>query len=258
MIIKTDDELFELSVQAALRIPPKNSIGTKSEHRLHGALKYYFQPDDTFHEIRTDGYICDALDGDTVIEIQTSAFERLRKKLGVLLKTHPVTVIYPIIREKRIQTVYSGSGEHSERKSPQKGSITDIFSELYKIREYITHPGFCLKIAIVDAEEKRIYPKARKDRKPFQKPIKTERIPTGLVQIISFGTKDDYRYFLPENLPETFGSKEFAKTASVPRTLACSILLILTITGVVERIGMRGKAYIYRISDTIPENPENT
>lgn len=242
-----ENELFELSVQAAMRIPPKNVIGTKSEHRVHGALKYFFQPCDDYHEIKLEGFICDATDSEynEVFEIQTRDFSKLRKKLQHLLLSHPVTVIHPITVEKRLTVIYEESGEASVRKSPKKAVLDDIFDELYRIRDYLPCPNLRILAAEIKVHETRVYKGLKGDRKPFQKPISVERVPTELVGITEINYPDSYLSKLPSSLPECFTSGDLARESNLARAKASFILKLLTELGFVTRVGRDKRGYIY-------------
>jgi predicted transcriptional regulator len=248
-----DNELFELSVQAAMRLPPKNVIGTQSEHRVHGALKYLFQPCDNFHEIKLEGFICDATDKDLkeVFEIQTRAFDRLRDKLSKLLLSHPVTVIYPVIAEKRLIVVYEESGESSVRKSTKKGRLTDIFEELYKIREFLPYHMLKIKAVVMHADETRVYPGTKEKRRSRQKPKNVIRVPTKLIEIIDITYPKTYLELIPQTLPNEFNSSELAKAIGTSRQRAGSILHLLNELGFVKRVGRNKKGYIYERANPV-------
>ena len=245
------NELFELAVQASTRIPPKNVIGTKSEYRLHGALKYYFQPDDNLHEVKIDNFICDAIseDGGEIIEIQTRALSHLKKKLAALTKKHLVTVVYPVIVEKQVYVTYTESGETSIRKSPKKGKPTDLFYEIYSLRDYLGCANLRFRVALLTADEFRVYSGTKDTRKAFQKPISIERIPTDLIEVITLDTPSDYKKFLPSGLPECFNSDIFTKAIGIPRSDASYIINPLTWLGVLHQIGKVGNARIYEIAE---------
>ena len=245
-----ENELFELAVQASTRIPPKNVIGTKSEYRLHGALKYYFQPDDSLHEIKISGFICDAVNEDEseVIEIQTRAFSHLKKKLSELTKSHTVTVIYPVITEKRVLVTYAESGETSIRKSPKKGRASDIFYEIYSLRDFLENKNLRFKIALLKSDEYRVYSGTKDSRKPFQKPFSIERIPTELIEVIDLFKPSDYRRFLPSSLPECFDSELFSNALGIPRKEASYFINPLKWLGVIKQIGTVNQARIYEIT----------
>lgn len=240
-------ELFDLACQAAILVPPKSSVGTLSEHRLHSAIKYYVQPDMEFHEVRVDGFICDAVreDGE-VLEIQTGAFFPLRKKLERLLPSHPVTVIYPVVTEKRLLVTYEESGECSIRKSPKKATPYNAFAELYRIRDYISNENFHFRMISVTCDEHRLYLGTKDGRKPFQKPIKTERIPVSLVGDVCFYNMKELRSVLPADLPENFDTKILSDMAGISRDLAGITLRVTTELGITEVACVMGRRKIYR------------
>ena len=55
-------------------------IGTLSEKTLHAVLKHYYAPDEDMHEIPIENYVADIYTGTEIIEIQTRAMNRMRKK----------------------------------------------------------------------------------------------------------------------------------------------------------------------------------
>lgn len=245
-----ENELFSLAVLASLRIPPKDVIGTKSEHRLHGALKYYFQPDDRFHEVRVERYVCDAVseDGETVTEIQSRAFYRLKPKLEVLLKNKKVNIVYPIITEKHIYTVYAESGETSKRKSPKRGNLYDIFKEMYSLREFFGNENLTFTAAQLHCDEIRTYKGTKSQYRPGRKPIKVERIPTELISLTNITDALSLIRFIPAGLDERFDSALFAKAAGLNREAVGYTLNTLKAYGSVNLIGKEGRKNIFEIA----------
>lgn len=241
-----DVELFELALEAALRIESSRGIGTLAEHKLHHTLKYYVQPDNAFHEIKRCGFVCDAVNDDGVLEIQTRSFDRLRKKLDVLLDEGAFTVVYPMIVEKRLITTELSTGEVKIRKSPVKGSLYDLFRELYRISGYVLHSNFRLRVIAVKADEHRVRDSSVKRRRREKRYVSTERIPTALISDKTYSAPSDYAEFLPSELPELFGTKEFSEASGISKSDASLILRVLTEIGVAVRDGKRGNAYLYR------------
>ncbi len=246
-----DKELFELAVLASENIIEKNSsIGTKSELHVHAALKYYLQPDLSMHEIKRSGFICDAVTEDGVIEIQTASFGSLTRKLEKLLPENLFTVVYPVIKSKLIITADSESGEITERKSPKKAGIYSVFRELCKISEYVKHPNFRLKLAVLSVKEKRIkFPEkiSSKNRRSRSKNyVKIARIPTELVEEIDLSSLDDYKKFIPNGLAESFFSADVAACAGIKRSEACALLKFLNDVGLVVRLERSRNGYLYR------------
>lgn len=244
-----DIELFELACAASLRVPPKSSVGTLSEHRLHSTIKYYLQPDMEFHEVRVDGFICDAVHEDGVFEIQTASFYSLRKKLERLLPNRSVTVVYPVITEKRVIVTYEESGECSVRKSPKKATAYNAFIELYRIKDFLSDKNFHFRIISVTCDEHRLYKGTKDGRKPFQKPIKTERIPTSLINDVYFPDAKALRSILPDSLPENFDAKILSDTAKIPRDLASLTLRLTTELGITELACVIGRRKVFRFCD---------
>lgn len=241
------NELFELAVMASTKIPPKNVIGTKTEHRVHGALKYFFQPNDQYHEVRVERFICDATDSDLheITEIQTKGFGLLRKKLDKLLQSHPVNLIYPIIEEKRIISIYSESGEATVRKSPKRTTLYDTVSELSAIHSYLPHPNLHIKAVYLKIDETRVFSGEKSARKPFQKPISVEKVPTELIKTEDIIYPDFYLSFLKNISNGQFTSNDFARANGISVAEARYLLYLLTELGTVLRTGKRNKAYIY-------------
>ena len=82
-----DRERFERALALA-NAPTPTCIGTLSERVTHRVLKYYFEPDPNFHEVKYLGSVADIKNSDGIIEIQTKGLDRLRGKLHKFLPTY--------------------------------------------------------------------------------------------------------------------------------------------------------------------------
>jgi hypothetical protein len=132
------------------------SIGTLGEKTLHAALKRHCEPAEAFHEAHVGRFVADILTDSGIIEIQTQAFNRLRGKLDAFLADRVVTLVYPIVRLKRILWVDAATGEVlRSRRSPKRGSFYCAFAELYKIKRQLLHPNLRLRLILLDAAERR-------------------------------------------------------------------------------------------------------
>ena len=121
-------------------------IGTLSEKTVHAILKNYYEPDEDRQEIPIENYVADIYAEGEIIEIQTRQFDRMRGKLSAFLPLYPVTIVYPIPREKWIVWIDEESGELSnKRKSPVKGNPYLAFPELYKIKMFLKNPNIKIK-----------------------------------------------------------------------------------------------------------------
>ncbi len=227
-------------------------IGTLGEKTLHAVLKRYFEPDTNFHEQKVGSYYADICRDNRIIEIQTKQFYKLRGKLSAFLPHYTVTVVYPIASTKYLIWVDPETGEMTvPRRSPKQGSFCGIFPELYRIREFLSHPNLRICVVLVDIEEYRLRNGWSADGKKGS--CCQERIPTGIQEELVVSSPEEYSLFLPPCLPQIFSSRDFAKAAHVSRGCAQTALNLLFGFSVVERVGKQGNAYLYQ-SRPIPES----
>ena len=219
-------------------------IGTLSEKTVHSVMKNYCDPNENNHEIKVDGYVADICNGNEIIEIQTRSFDRLRKKLSVFLNHYPVTIVYPVPYIKWIRWVNPQTGEITQpRKSPRKGTPYIIFPELYKIKGFLEKPNLRIKIVMLNMEEYRFLDGWSQDKKKGSS--RCDRIPTDLVQEIYISETKDYKQLIPESLKEEFTSKDYKKASGLSLGASNLAVHILNYVGVIERIGKKGRAYLY-------------
>ena len=223
-------------------------IGTYSEKTVHAIFKNFYEPDEDKQEIPIDRYVADIFTGREIIEIQTRQFNRMRDKLAAFLPLYPVTIVYPIPREKWLIWIDEESGELStRRKSPKKGNAYQAFIELYKIKMFLKDPNLKLKFVLVDMEEYRLLNGWSRDRKKGS--TRYDRIPTDLVEEVDVERVEDYMQFVPAQLEGEFTVKEFAKAAHIPVKLAQTVVNILYHVGTVDRVGKQGNAYVYCVAE---------
>lgn len=224
-------------------------IGTLGEKTIHSTLKQYFSRDISYQEIRIGSYYADVcLPDGHIYEIQTRQFGNLRAKLEYFLADHKVTVVYPVTRSNYLRWVTPGTGEiTAPKKSTRRGNPLLVFAELYRIRSFLSHPNFSLKIVLMDVEEYRMLDGYGKDKKSHA--TKCDKFPMALIEEYDIETPKDYMMLLPESLPDTFTAKDFAKQAKIPSALARTTLLLLSELSVVHRIGKEGKAFLYQFYD---------
>lgn len=241
-----DNNAFEAAKEKVIGVDRQRlGIGTLSEKTVHAILKNYYEPNEDKQEIPIENYVADIYADGEIIEIQTRQFDRIRNKLSVFLPFYPVTVVYPIPREKWVIWIDEESGELSKkRKSPAKGNPYLAFKELYKIKMFLKEPNLRFKLVFLDMEEYRLLNGWSGDRKKGSS--RFDRIPTELVEEVDISCLEDYMQFVPYELPEEFTTKDFAKAAHIPLRLAQTALHILHYVGTVERVRKRGNSYLYR------------
>ncbi|MBO5166506.1 MAG: hypothetical protein J6B90_07900 [Lachnospiraceae bacterium] len=241
--------LFEQAKEQVIGIERQRlGIGTLSEKTVHAILKRYYAPDEDMHEIPIENYVADIYTGKEIIEIQTGQFNRMRDKLTTFLKEYPVTIVYPIPRQKWLIWIDEESGELSKpHKSPAKGTPYQAFKELYKIKMFLKDPNLRLKFALIDMEEYRLLNGWSRDKKKGS--CRYDRIPSRLAEEVSVENVRDYLQFVPYDLQEPFNSEQFAKAAHIRKPLAQTVLNILTYVECVERVGKEGNSYLYKVKE---------
>lgn len=222
----------------------KMGIGTLSEKTVHSVLKSYYETNNNNHEIKIDGFVADIYNGDEIIEIQTRSFDRLRKKLSVFLDNYPVTIVYPIPHIKWIRWINPDTGEITKpRKSPKKGTPYNVFSELYKIKHYLIRPNLRVRIVLLNMEEYRFLDGWSKDKKKGSS--RCDRIPTDLIQELYISGPKDYNLLIPKSLGEEFTSRDYKKVTGLSAGASSTAVHVLNYVGSIERIGKKGRAYLY-------------
>ena len=244
-----DQKAFEDAKKRIIGVDRQRlGIGTLSEKSVHAILKNYYEPDEDKQEIPIENYVADIYADGEIVEIQTRQLNKLRGKLTAFLPVYPVTVVYPIPREKWLIWIDEESGELSKkRKSPVKGNPYLAFPELYKIKMFLKDPNFRLRLVLLDIEEYRLLNGWSKDKKKGSS--RFDRIPVALAEEIEINCLKDYMQFVPYELEGSFTSKEFAKAAQIPVPLAQTVLNILYHVGTVTRVGKEGSQYLYHVLD---------
>lgn len=227
---------------------PRLGIGTLSEKTVHAILKNYYEPDEDHHEIPIERFVADIYADGEIIEIQTRQFDKMRDKLAAFLPLYPVTIVYPIPREKWIIWIDEETGDLSKkRKSPAKGNPYLVFPELYKIKMFLKHPHLRIRLAMLDMEEYKLLNGWSRDRKKGAS--RYDRIPTQLAQEYEITRPEDFMQFVPLELESGFTSREFAAAAHISPSLAQVVLNILHYMGTVIRTGKKGRHYLYEIAE---------
>lgn len=226
----------------------RQGIGTLAEKTVHAVLKNYYAPNEDYHEIPIERYVADIYTGFEIMEIQTRQMNKMRGKLETFLPLYPVTIIYPIPREKWLIWIEEETGELSaRRKSPAKGNVYHAFPELYKIKMFLKDSNLKLKLVLLDVDEYRLLNGWSQDKKKGSS--RYDRIPLRIVEEVDLECARDYMQFVPYELQEEFTVKMFAKAAHIRQPLAQVTVNILHYLGVLEHIGKEGRAYLYRVCE---------
>jgi len=137
-------------------------------------------------------------------------------------------------------------GAAIRRRSPKRGRLEDLFWELVSIPQLLSNPNFSLEILMIRQEEVRRYERQRKWRRKGWV-IEGRQLLQVLDQRL-FGASADWLWFLPDGL-ESFTTSDLASGTNTRRDLAQKMAYCLRESRMIELIGRRGRANLYRISD---------
>lgn len=221
-------------------------IGLLNEKPLHASLKqWYARPGDQF-EVPVDGFVIDIVRDDLLIEIQTRNFSSIKLKLNKLARSHRVRLIYPIVQEKWIVRLAKDGGRGPiRRKSPKRGRLEDLFAELVSIPQLLTNPNFSLEVLMIRQEEVRRYEGRRRWRTRGW--VIEGRQLLDVLDRRLFGDSADWLAFLPDGLG-SFTTKDLATGIATRRDLAQKMAYCLRKARLIELIGRRGRANLYRVA----------
>ena len=219
-------------------------IGLLNEKPLHASLKqWYARPGDRF-EVGVAGFVIDIVRGDLLIEIQTRNFAAIKAKLTTLVGSHQVRVIYPIVQERWIvRTTRDDDGRVIRRKSPKRGRWEELFREMVSIPQLLANRNFSLEVLLIREEETRRYEGKRQWRRRGWA-IDARRLLAVVDRRLFHGTAD-WRGCLPAGL-ESFTTKDLATAMDTRNDLAQKMAYCLHKGSVIELIGRRGRANLYR------------
>ncbi len=242
----TDKERFErLCKKDSETLHIREGIGTLSEKRLHRVIKSYVSENANDLEIPVGKYVADVFTDGVIYEIQTRAFERLLPKLSYYLEQTPysVTVIYPVIRNKRIIRIEPETGEVLRSKmSPTHGKAADLLVQLFCVRDVLPNKRIKIKLLLIDAEEYRYSERVKYRRSGA---YDSELFPLSLVSEYDFSSAEDFRQFLPEDL-NSFCAAEYSAFIGKKGRRLYSCLNLLCSLGLIER-EKDGRKYIYKV-----------
>jgi hypothetical protein len=224
------------------------TIGTLNENPLHAALKEWYAGPGDLLEVAMDGYVIDIVQGDLLIEIQTGAFNPMRRKLSTLLPDHRVRLVHPIAAGKWIVKVGEDGEAVSRRRSPKRGGICDLFKPLVSIPHLLDHPHFELEALLIEMEEFQEYDGKRGWRRRGW--VVTERKLLSVVDRRIFTSAADLADLLPGDLPVPFTTADLAGSLKIPRRLAQQMTYCLRQMKQLEGAGKAGNAILYQKRST--------
>lgn len=219
-----------------------------NEGSLHAALKHHYaRPGDRF-EVPLDGFVIDIVrpgggaDGrDLLIEIQTSSFGAMGRKMDALLGEHEMLLVHPIATRTRL-----ARGEGTARRSPKRGSIYSLFEELVSIPTLLDHPSLTLDVVLVEVTKvQEEDPKARRGRGGWRT---VDRRLDEIVEFRHFADVTDLRSLLPDDLPDRFTTADIAAGAGVKRDVAQRLAYCFNAANLIDEVDRTRAGKVYRLT----------
>lgn len=230
-------------------------INTYNESQLHKTLKLLFAA--RTHgttEVEYKNFILDIVAKDeSVIEIQTANLSALKEKVRLLLADKKrVTIVTPLVTEKRIETRSTDGTLLSSRKSPKKESVYSKLREMTGLVEFLTARNF--EVIFVDARviEQRVRGTEKTDTPNKSRRFYKDWIKVGK-RLAEFNGETSYKGKKAwlGLLPESLRDREFS-SKDVKRELRCGdakyagvLLWVLAKAGLIECVRKDGNLKVY-------------
>ena len=223
-------------------------VGGLSEKSLHKILKLTLEPDTEKHEVKFLGSIADIKNDSGVFEVQTKAPYLLERKLEKFLPHTKVTLVMPLICEKRIRWIDTETGEIGEpKKSPKKEDVYTALNALCPISKFIGNHNFSVKLMLLSVDEYRRLDGYDKTKK--RGASKADKIPSELLDVIDLKSPEDYEKYVPEGISGEFFAKDFAAAIKRPSRFTYFVIKLFCELGFVSKVGNVGRAIVYKRKD---------
>ena len=218
---------------------------------LHESIKHWYSKPDDKLEVWVDGYLIDIVRGKLLIEVQTGNFSSIKEKIRDLIRTHLVRIVHPVIVNKWIIRLDPHGEKVSQRKSPRKGRLEDIFLELVYMPNIWRSENLSLEVLLIDAEEILIDDGKGSWRRKYWS-VQDKRLKT-INDREAYTRPTDFLRLLSDNLPNKFTTNHIAKTSGINLNIARKMAYTLRKMSVIEEIGKQGRANLYTKSKNIDE-----
>jgi hypothetical protein len=214
-----------------------------NESDLHHQLKQHFATDGALFEHTIDGYVIDLYQNNQLFEIQTGNFSSIKKKLAILIESHQVNLIHPIIQNKTIRKISSDGVVISQRKSPRHGTIYDLFKQAIYIPHLLLHPSLNIITQTIDLTETWCDDgQGSWRRKHFS--IQNKHI-TSFAHTSTLNNAQDYLNLLPFPPSQTFTNKQLAQSLKLDQRIIQKFTYTLRAVNLLEVVGKEGRALLF-------------
>ena len=224
-------------------------IGTLQEKRLHAVIKRFLHEDTAYHEVTLEGsrFVSDLRIGKEAFEVQTGAFYPMKKKIAYYLEQTDcsVTVVHPVSVTKWTCRMDGETGGFSPRRRVGGERPETVLAELYAFLPYLGNPRLRVHLLLLETQDFRL-PEGRGRRSATRR---FERVPLALLGEMELYAPEDFRVFLPPELPAVFTVKELSRHTGLLGRDAYSAARTLQALGLVTTGEPNGRAMTFRRVD---------
>jgi hypothetical protein len=225
-------------------------IGSLTEKSLHRRLKeLYSGKRGARTEVKVGNYIVDVWMRDKIIEIQTGNFSTIKQKLQFLLKDHKVRLVYPLIHKKTLIYCDEQGAEIRRSRSSKRQTFAHATRQLYCLAELLGDPHLEIELLLTELEEDRIkvpLPPGKSLSRYTREFRRGDCRLLNITQAQLYQTREDYRSFLPPELPQTFTIQDAAPLVLGGLRQARLIFGFLKKLNLIQPAGKEGRAVVYR------------
>lgn len=235
-------------------------INTLNESELHRVLKSLYKENNEGCKLEAEygPYIVDIKTADgNVIEIQTQSLGHLKEKVAWFTsKKKKITVVYPLIKKKTIETKLL-DGSIKTTRSPIHKNIYSSFRELTALAPFLLSRYFYLDAVEVSVIEEREQTDGKVQSQNGRRRFRQDWLKTGkrikeIGEVTSYHGRRAWKSLLPEGLESEFYRGDFYKTlkAQGVRLTADEASLMLWVyakAGLLER-RREGRKYVYTLA----------
>ena len=216
-----------------------------TEYSLHAEIKEWYSALGGEVEVKVDDFIIDVLKDGLLIEIQTRNLSAIKKKIGKLLLTNKVRLVYPLSTVKWIVYVSKSGDFVRKRRSPKREKIVDLFVELVHLSNLVNDKNFSFEVLLIEEEELRCDDgKGSWRRRGIS--IKDRKLVKVFDRVV-FEDRTDFLKILPTNVGVSFTNKVLAKELGISIRLAQKITYCLRKMNLLIIDGKKKRELIFRV-----------
>jgi hypothetical protein len=214
------------------------------ETSLHRALKdRYASGEDHRCEVGIAGFRIDAIDDSgRLIEIQSATLGPLCAKLRQLLPAYRLRIVKPVVLGRRLIRRSKKDGPViSMRRSPKRGSLTDVFDDLIGVVRVFPHANLEIEVLGVTIDEVRVA------RRRWPGYTVADRCLAEIHEAATLARASDLWRLLPADCDggTPFTTVDLARRLNRPLWFAQRVAYCLRKTGAARVVGKTGNTMIY-------------